>query len=359
MTISKDHIGGNIAVRSIQGDRVYVAAELRDTNDDWFYWNFCICGAQGRTVTFDFGFKAWVGYFGPAVSHDTVTWAWGGTVSEDRTSFTYTFGFEEDQVYFCHDLYYSPARFAQLAEELHLPVQTLCLSEKGLPVPLVETGEGEEVLFIASRHHSCESTGTYVLEGILRELTLHPIKGLRVIAVPFADLDGVMYGDQGKNRLPHDHNRDYTDAPIYRSVAAIQALATTNNVVYAFDLHSPWHTGGRNDVCFEVRKNPILGSAQAIFGELFEAQTSGDPRSLQYHTADDLLINTEWNQEETMVTSCGGYFAHRPGMRCGFSLETPYFGTPENRVTQEKLVVMGRCFGRAIAAFRAQEEVNR
>ena len=29
--------------------------------------------------------------------------------------------------------------------------------------------------------------------------------------VPFTDYDGAQAGDQGKNRAPHDHNRDYVE----------------------------------------------------------------------------------------------------------------------------------------------------
>lgn len=357
MRITKDHIGGNIEVRAIEGNHVYVAAELRDTNDDWFYWNFCVEGAQNETLTFDFGFKAWLGYFGPAVSHDTMNWQWGGTVSQDRKSFAYTFGPEETKVYFCHDLYYSPARFTLFAQAKGLSVKTLCLSEKGHPIPMADIGrEGDNILFLSSRHHCCESTGTYVLEGILDELTQNPIKGLRVVAVPFVDLDGVVDGDQGKNRIPHDHNRDYTEAPIYESVAAIQRIALGNNVLYAFDLHSPWHLGGaRDDLCFQVRKNPQLAGAQTAFGLLFDEETWRDPHAFQYRTVNDMPVNTEWNQESAMSASCGGYFARKPGIRCCFSLETPYFGTPDNRATQDRLVAMGRCFGRALARYHAKE----
>ena len=55
------------------------------------------------------------------------------------------------------------------------------------------------------------------------------------------DKDGVEDGDQGKNRRPHDHNRDYM-AGIYTSVRAFKELLVREShgkrIVF-FDLHSP------------------------------------------------------------------------------------------------------------------------
>ena len=94
---------------------VRVENELRDTQGDWFYWAFRVRGAAGRTLTFDFGDKAWVGPWGAAVSHDGVNWTWGGAASEDGKRFTYAFAPDEAEVYFCHDLHYAPARFERAA----------------------------------------------------------------------------------------------------------------------------------------------------------------------------------------------------------------------------------------------------
>ena len=81
-------------------------------------------------------------------------------------------------------------------------------------------------MILTSRHHACESTGSYVLEGVLDGLLQHPMENLQVICVPFVDYDGVVDGDQGKYRLPRDHECDYGRdvPPIYPETAAIRAL---------------------------------------------------------------------------------------------------------------------------------------
>jgi hypothetical protein len=58
-------------------------------------------------------------------------------------------------------------------------------------------------------------------------------------AVPFVDKDGVEEGDQGKNRKPHDHNRDYGEESIYPEVRAIKELDRSANFVCALDFHCP------------------------------------------------------------------------------------------------------------------------
>ena len=75
--------------------------------------------------------------------------------------------------------------------------------------PLVFHWEGYKKVLLTSRHHACESTGSYVLEGVIKALCENPIEGYEFFVVPMTDFDGVCDGDQGKNRIPHDHNRDY------------------------------------------------------------------------------------------------------------------------------------------------------
>ena len=58
-------------------------------------------------------------------------------------------------------------------------------------------------------------------------------------SVPMVDKDGVQKGDQGKNRNPHDHNRDYIDQPIFPEIAAIKKLGDETAIRIAVDFHCP------------------------------------------------------------------------------------------------------------------------
>ena len=71
MNIHANFIGGNIRVLKMEGADVYMQNEIRDTTEDWFYWAFCVEGAQGQTLHFHLD-KKWIGYYGPAISRDFV-----------------------------------------------------------------------------------------------------------------------------------------------------------------------------------------------------------------------------------------------------------------------------------------------
>ncbi|MBQ7642710.1 MAG: hypothetical protein IJS67_02290, partial [Clostridia bacterium] len=172
MIISKDFVGGNIEVVDRKGNDVYLKNELRDTQGDWFYWAFCVENAAGESVTFHFG-RNRLGYFGPAVSRDLKKWQWLGKCGENE--FTYNFGKDENRVYFAHSMLYHPDRFYAFAAENGIKTREFCKSRKGRSVPCMKIGGGDISVILTARHHACESTGNYVLEGVLRELISDPL----------------------------------------------------------------------------------------------------------------------------------------------------------------------------------------
>lgn len=46
MIIHCNFIGGNIKVSALSGNDVYLENQIRDSSEDWFYWAFCIEGAE-------------------------------------------------------------------------------------------------------------------------------------------------------------------------------------------------------------------------------------------------------------------------------------------------------------------------
>ena len=345
MRIHADFECGNIKVLEQDGDRICLQNEMRDTEGDWFYWAFCVEGAQGRTLTFTLD-KKWVGYHGAAVSHDLIHWHWTDS-RESESSFTYSFGETEEKVYLAHDLVYSPSRLDTVLKELQLTAQTLCQSRRGRDVPFLRVGQGSRNIVLTSRHHACESTGTYVLEGFVREYLASPIEDTCLLIVPMIDYDGVCDGDQGKNRAPHDHNRDYIEEPVHPETRALMELAGREGAYLAFDFHAPWHINGRNDRVFIVRKDETKKPLFDLFGTLLQAQCGEG--TMRYDMANDYPPNTKWNRDDTPTFAT--FFRNIPGCCLSFTLETTYFGTAEDRVTEEKLLGTGRAFCRAVRLF--------
>lgn len=343
INIHSNFIGGNIRVVDITENTVTLENELRDTEGDWFYWAFCVEEAQGKTITFKMQ-PVRLGYWGPAVSYDLENWHW--LDSCDGDTFTYHFKENETKVYFAHHMLYHPNRFNTLCDNLHLEVKELCKSRKNRSVPSLRIGEGEKSIILTARHHACESTGNYVLEGVITELTKNPIENTRILVVPFVDYDGVIDGDQGKSRIPHDHNRDYIENPIYPEVCAIREQIKNYGCNYGFDFHSPWHKGKVNDKIFVVRN---LNEKIADFDEFSSIlENEITENSMKYFKKDDYPPCTDWNQP----CACFGYTSNiRPECKIAFTLESAYFGTEDNKVSTEKLVELGKCFAKAMKKY--------
>ncbi len=344
MTINTNFCGGNAIITSVKDNTVVFTRDLRDTEGDWFYWAFEVKDAAGKTLNFVME-QNYVGYFGAAVSHDLYHWEWTNTATA-ANSFTYTFGENEDDVFFAHDMLYHPSRFHKFAELRGIRVKHLCDDNKGTPIPYAVIGEGKRNILLAARHHACEATGDYIMEGIIDEYLKNPIPDTRVTAVPFVDADGVVAGDQGKYRKPHDHDFDYPET-IYNGVKAIKRIADAGDLFAAFDLHSPWHAYGRNDKIFFIREDPDKVEDMKIIGKLFEEEVN--PESLKYSMENDINPEEEWNTE--WHRTMRGYCGTKPGVELAFGIETTYFGEEGNVVSQNKLVETGRCFYRALCKY--------
>lgn len=352
MKITTAFAGGNAEILTIEGDVVYLRPELRDTPHDWFFWCFAVEEADGRTVTFQFDNAVRVGYYGAAVSHDYQTWHWQNETKGPSDRFTYTFRKGEGRVYFAHSMLYRPERAEQLMAELGVKREILCRSKHGRDIPYFTMGKGERYLVLTARQHACESTGSYVLEGILRRLAEEPISGIGVFCVPMVDYDGVMDGDQGKGRAPHDHNRDYVrgEPAVYPEVAAIRHFIDTHSVAFGIDCHSPYHTGGEHgehDTVYICRKDTGKYDRIAAFSQLLESMIA--PDAISYKVKNDVCTRTtRWARDDT--PDLMGYIMTADEDAIALSFETTYFGTPV-RFTPERGLAVGRCLADAVRAY--------
>ena len=145
MKIHTNFIGGNSIVKKQTEQAVVLENELRDTTKDWFYWAFCVEGAQGKTITFHLQ-NSRLGYFGPAVSYDLETWHWLGSL-DSPSSFTYTFGETESTVYFAHHMLYHPNRFVAFAQKKGLAIMELSGATRAAACPAYSLETATKALF--------------------------------------------------------------------------------------------------------------------------------------------------------------------------------------------------------------------
>ncbi len=348
-TVKTDFSGANANIIKIDGNNILLDVELRDTKGDWFFWCFKVCGAAGQTLNFQFTNDFRVGYYGAAISYDFENWHWQySTPNYDGNSFTYSFKEDENEVYFAHDMVYRPERFLRYANEHNYTIKTLCKSEKGRDIPYFDTEKGDKAIIITSRHHACESTGTYVLEGFLEEAVNALSDKFRIICVPFVDYDGVVDGDQGKNRNWHDHNRDYDEdtAPRYVTTAALRKIANELNVKYAFDFHSPWHLGEENDTLFIP-----IGSLKMVdnitrYSEILEKEMTND--AYPFYEKNNFMPDVKWNTAETPTFK---RYMMRKGAKLTMTVETAYFKVNGLPFSPERAFNTGKCFAKALKKY--------
>ena len=60
---------------------------------------------------------------------------------------------------------------------------------------------------------------------------------------------------------------------------------------------------------------------------------------------------TGWNQPSA---NFGFTMMHRDECDIAFSLETAYFGTEDNKISEEKMIELGRCFAKAVKRYCIQ-----
>lgn len=390
-TIDAGIPAGNIVVEAIDGDTVRLRQDLRDTSGHWFYWAFRVRGAAGRTLTFDFGDSPAVGTRGAAVSEDRGGhWRWSdferadprnpatGDHLSDRV-FTWKFGSGDDEVWFSQTIPYGQSDWeafvaAHAADYGKAFVtNTLCLSRKGRPV---ETGRFGRIdgkakyrMLVTSRHHCAEATATFVMEGLLAsvfgedELGRWMRGNIEIRAVPFVDKDGVVDGDQGKNRRPHDHCRDYNDdrPPVYPEVKAIREMmaewgreAGAPSVV--MDLHSPWLRGNwlskddSNAFIFAVGIKSFEAKQRRMCETLERVQESGSG----FLASDYYEQGRGWNNGANYAAgSTLTRWAVRtwPDAPLVISFEIPFANARRMTITPPMLRLFGRDIALALSAY--------
>ena len=364
--------GGNILAYESHGDVLYVKPDPRDTEGTWFYWAFRVRGAAGRTLTFRFVSGHPVGVRGPAVSTDgRLTWRWVEDAF-DKDAFTVSIPSGCEEAYFAFAPLYTQENWTRFLAALptgSFQAGSFATSRKGRPVEILHLGAEPDKApchaLLTARHHCCEMIADYTLEGFAATLAADASReaswlreNVSALIVPFADKDGVEDGDQGKNRLPHDHARDYgRDDPIYPETIAISKLVRTlikrhGKLDFVADLHCPWIRGDCNETVYMVGKD-LPGDAlfRRRFGSLLERLNP--PDALPYGTKNDIPYGVGWNTAAnyTKGATLPGWAGKLLGVRAVASFEIPYANASGVPVTPDAARQLGVGIARALARF--------
>jgi hypothetical protein len=376
VTIDADFPGGNIVVDEIEGDHVWLHQDIRDTTEWWFYWQFRVRGAAGRTLSFEFTDGDVFSTRGPAVSVDGgTTWRWLGLEACEGTTFTYGFGPNTDSARFCFAIPYQASHLraflARYGDCPALRAGVLCQTRKGREVEVLYLGVPTEPRYrvlLTARHHACESIASYSLEGLMREVLADSEVGrwlreyVAFMVVPFVDKDGVEDGDQGKSRRPRDHNRDYgtyvdPSAPsLYAVPAALRSQVpawSEGKLRMALDLHCPWIRGEHNEsIYFVGSPNKDHWCKVTTFASVLERVQTGP---LPYHQEDNLPFGEAWNTVDNVAEGrpFSRWAAQLSGVDVASTLEIPYANVGTETVTADKARAFGADVARAIRQYLA------
>ncbi|MCZ2155306.1 MAG: hypothetical protein LC114_15620 [Bryobacterales bacterium] len=360
--------GGNIIVESVAGDTIRVRQDLRDTQGQWFYWAFRVRGAAGRTLHVEFTDGNVIGVRGPAVSTDGgQSWQWLGADAVEGASFRYQVPSEVSEVRFSMNIPYFESDLRAFLERHagnpSLEVGVLAESRKGRPIEQLRLGRldggAAHRVLLTARHHACESLASYSLEGILEAILSSTDDGrwlrenVEFLVVPFMDKDGVEDGDQGKNRRPHDHNRDYNDESIHPSVAALRREVpgwSGGKLDFALDMHCPYIRGKDNkSILFVGVPNETVWGEIERFSQLLESTHRGP---LPYRRTDNLAFGVSWNKPESgRLKSFDTWASEQPGIRFASTIEIPYAEVRGVPVTPEAARALGADLARAMRMY--------
>ncbi len=369
LTIDADFPGGNIIVDEVRGDEVRLHQDLRDTTTDWFYWCLRLRGAAGRTLRFTFTRSRALAGRGPAASCDGgATWQWLGAGCVAGNGFTCPVPRDADELRLSFAMPYQQAHWRRFVAGLGAPVdfrcQPLCTTARGRAAEYALLGRRDRAprhrVALTARHHCCEMMVNYALEGLIEWVLAGGVDDARWLRqhvqffiVPFVDLDGVEDGDQGKNRRPHDHCRDYT-AGLYATTRAIRQVLPAwgaGRLHVALDLHCPWIAGPHNEVTYLVGSpDARIAPAEQRFSAVLASVARGP---LPFHADDFLPFGQAWNVPANFGAGKGfaGWAADLPGMVLASAIELPYAIAGGAEVNQATARAFGPDLGRALAAY--------
>ncbi len=377
LNIDSSFPGGNIVVERIEGNTIFLHQDLRTTKGEWFYWYFRLRATEVSRLKFHFTRGLALGVRGPAVSLDRGrTWEWLGEESVVGNSFVYAVRQADAEIRFSFAMPYVASNWRTFLESLpqniFIKQGVLCRSEEGRDVEALIVGPQDtdplHRIALTCRHHSCEMMPNYSLEGLVGWVLKDPSKDARwlrshvqMLLVPFMDKDGVENGDQGKNRQPRDHGRDYTGTSLFSSTQALRDFLpewSDGKLRVCLDLHCPWIAGDLNEEIYLVGRPEAENQCeQKRFSKILEKVKQGP---LPFSHLNFLSFGTHWNTNEnfTLGECCAGWAYTLPEVLFATSVELPYANAGGVEVNQESARRFGEDLGRALSSYLQKQDAG-
>ena len=261
LAIDTSFPGGSAKVHSIDQTTRMIAISPSSHQDlGWeCWWNFKLTGIEaGKPITLIVTGMGFAIADRASVSLNGKTWQHSDAGKVEKGRVTYSLTFDQDHAWIAWG---PPFQVSDAQAFIAQAVQhggkafELCKSNGGRAVPALRfdptTPGKHRGLWVHARQHAWESGSSWVCAGFVNWLCSDEGKALRdttrIIIVPIMDVDNVEIGAGGKDQVPHDHNRDWMDKPLYASVRAAQSMITEMNAAGEFDLFIDLHNPAPGD----------------------------------------------------------------------------------------------------------------
>jgi hypothetical protein len=265
---------------------------------------------------------------------------------------------------------FTPSDAKKLVEELGrlgdwVEAFELARSRGGRPCPALRIAEGDRprgerpAIWLQARQHAWESGSSWVCRGFAEWLASDDprAKSLRhkaeIVIVPVMDIDNTAAGNGGKESLPQDHNRDWTDQPHHPEVAAAQRhlkdLSDSGRLVLFVDLHNPGPTNKQPYfyVCPDETLEEIGRQNQERFLTVCRAEISGPLPLADKPQTSGATYDPQWKQMSKNWVS-----ANAPPHAVAVTLETAW---NTSHSTTEGYRRVGAQLGLAIERYLREE----
>lgn len=277
-----DFPGGSGEVESL--DQQHRVVRLRPTphkDRGWeCWWYIKLSGVRpGETITIDVGDAPWATPDRAMFSLDNQHWRHTEPGSRDGKRIVYRQQIDGATAWFAWGPPFVPADSRKLVDWAarqceHATVFELCRTRDDRPVPALrintptedakEGDDGEKGaprygVWIQARQHAWEAGSSWVCRGLVEWIVSDDPRAValrdeaEITIIPIMDIDSVAIGAGGKNQVPQDHNRDWSDKPHWNAVAAAIKQIAERNEAGRFDLFIDLHNpgaGNRNPFFF-------------------------------------------------------------------------------------------------------------
>jgi hypothetical protein len=305
-------------------------------------------------------------------SLDGKTWLHTKPGAKGASVITYEQPINATTAWFAWGPPFTPSDAAQMCKDLAARCDSaeafeLCQSRDGRACPSlriagsrdVDDSEKRPAVWIQARQHAWESGSSWVCRGLAEwaasddPSAVELRQAAELIIVPIMDIDHTATGQGGKEALPQDHNRDWTDKPHWNEVAAAQVqlleLSKQSRLAMFLDLHNPGPVD--RQPFFYICPDKLLVEAarknRDRFLTLARAEIAGPLPLADQPRVTDAAYDPLWQQmSKTWVAT------HAPAGAVAVCLETSW-NTPES--TTEGYLAVGEQLGRAVGRYLRKE----